>query len=133
MAAPIPAPDELTEPFWTGGIDGHLQVQRCEACGHLRFPPSPVCPRCLGDRCSWVGTSGTGEILSYVVFNHAYHSEWEARVPYAVMLVQLDDGPRMLSGYEGELDALVVGARVHVVFSPLDGGYSLPRFELEVG
>jgi uncharacterized protein len=132
MPAPIPEPDSLTEPFWTGGSVAELRVQRCDNCAHLRFPPSPVCPRCLSQEATWVATSGRGEILTYVVFHRSYNAEWTDRVPYAVLLVQLDDGPRLFSDYEGNIDALDVGGRVHVTFSPLDGGYFLPRFVLDV-
>ena len=131
MPAPIPEPDELTEPFWTGGCVGELRVQRCEPCGHLRFPPSPVCPRCLSSEAAWVPTNGQGEVLTYVVFHRAYNADWAGRVPYAVLLVQLDDGPRMFSDYKGDLDLLAVGARVHAAFTPLDGGYFLPYFALD--
>lgn len=131
--APIPAPDALTEPFWTGGAEGVLRLQRCDTCGHLRFPPSPACPRCLEPQATWVPTSGTGEILSYVVFHRAYDPEWADRVPYAVLLVQLDEGPRLLSDLGGSPDSLSVGARVQVAFVPLDGGFARPRFELVPG
>jgi uncharacterized protein len=131
--APVPQPDELTEPFWTGGGAGELRLQCCDDCGHLRFPPSPTCPRCLSQFATWVATSGRGEVLTFVVFHRAYQPEWTDRVPYAVLLVQLDDGPRLFSDFGGDLGALGVGARVHVVFSPLDGGYFLPRFALDDG
>ncbi len=74
--------------------------------------------------------SGAGEILSYVVFHRAYQPGWEERVPYGVLLVQLDEGPRMFSDFTGELSELRVGRRVQVSFEDLDGDWSLPRFEL---
>lgn len=129
--APTPAPDVLTEPFWRGGTDGELRVQRCEGCGHLRFPPSPVCPRCLDERATWVPTTGRGTILSYVVFHRAYQAAWANRVPYAVLLVQLDDGPRLFSDYAGSPGDLAVGARVRAGFVPMGGGFARPRFELD--
>lgn len=128
---PVPAPDAVTEPFWSGGTENQLRMQRCDQCAHLRFPPSPVCPRCLSEQSAWVDTSGAGEILSYVVFHRAYDPQWASRVPYAVLLVQTDDGPRMFSDFSGSLDRLSVGARVHVTFSPLDGPYALPSFDLD--
>lgn len=130
-ASPVPTPDTLTEPFWRGGAEGELRLQRCDGCGHLRFPPSPVCPRCLDGRATWVPTSGCGEILSYVVFHRAYQEEWAERVPYAVLLVQLDDGPRLFSDFDGPLDTLAVGARVHAGFVPMGEAFARPRFELD--
>lgn len=127
---PLPEPDSLTEAFWSAGREGVLRLQRCRACGHLRYPPSPVCPRCLDERAEWAATSGRGEILSYAVFHRAYRKDWEPRVPYAVLLVQLDDGPRMLSDFEGDPTGLTVGRRVQAAFRPTEGGWSLPVFEV---
>lgn len=126
--APSPPPDALTEPFWEGARAGELRLQRCGACEHVRFPPSPVCPRCLHEQAEWVATSGEGEILTYVVFHRAYQSGWEERVPYGVLLVQLDDGPRLFSDYSGNLDELAVGRRVRVTFAPMEGDWALPVF-----
>lgn len=128
--APHPAPDALTEPFWEGARNGELRLQRCASCAHLRFPPAPVCPRCLDERAEWVATSGEGEILTYVVFHRAYQPEWEERVPYGVLLVQLDDGPRIFSDYSGNLEDLAVGRRVRVRFVATEGGWALPVFEV---
>ena len=60
-----------------------------------------------------------------------YHPDWAARIPYNVVLVQLDDGPRMFSNLVGDASVLAVGARVRAVFAPLDEGCALPQFAPE--
>lgn len=146
MAAPefepiLPVIDELNRPFWEGCAAGELRIQACLSCGHLRYPISDVCPKCLAREFEWRPMSGAGEILSWVVFHHAYHPAWTNRVPYNVVLVQLREGPRMFGNVEpiSRLD-LLVGAPVRVVFvpaiDPADSGPGgpgtviVPRWEL---
>lgn len=74
--------------------------------------------------------SGAGEILTYVIFRRAYQPDWEERVPYALLLIQLDEGPRLFSDFTGDLASVEVGARVRVRFEETEGGWFHPRFEL---
>lgn len=123
-----PVLTEVNRGFWEGAQAGQLRVQRCEECGELRYPPAPRCPRCLSGGWSWHEVSGRGELLSYLVFHQRYHPAWAGRVPYNVVLVQLDEGPRMFSNVlplsKTDLD---VGMRVRVVFDDEDG-LTVPRF-----
>lgn len=115
--------------FWEGAAVGELLLQRCFGCGHLRFPPSQVCPRCLSEEAEWVKSTGAGEVLTYVVFHHAYNPKWADRLPYNVVLVQLDDGPRMFSNFVGPRELLAVGTRVKAIFTKTEERDALPQFE----
>ena len=99
--AVLPQIDELNRPFWDACREGKLVMQRCNTCGHVRYPISAVCPQCMGTDFGWQECSGSGEVYSFVVFRHAYHEAWSERTPYVVALVKLEEGPTMLSNVVG--------------------------------
>ncbi len=137
----LPAIDDLNRPFWEGCDAGELRLQACLDCGRVRYPVSAVCPTCLSSAAEWRTMSGTGEILSWVVFHQTYHPAWRSRTPYNVVIVQLPEGPRMFGNIEplARTD-LAVGAPVRVTFaSPFDrsddravepGSRRIPRWVL---
>ena len=57
-----PVPTEDTKPYWESCARGELRMQRCGECGHVRFPPSALCPRCLSERHEWAVLSGRGRV-----------------------------------------------------------------------
>ena len=129
-AGPIlPTITEVNRPFWEGCRDGVLRMQACRPAGHLRYPISEICPRCLSSDYDWRELSGEGEVLSAVTFQRAYNPAYAGLVPYNVALVQLDEGPRMFSNLL-PLDRRDVpaGTRVRVAFDPVAGGLAIPRF-----
>lgn len=126
---PEPTVTELTRPFWAGGLAGELRLQRCAPCGHLRYPISAICPRCLSGEAAWEAVSGLGTVLSYTIFERAYQEGWKDRVPYVVALVELDEGPVFLTNVVGIPPAEVhVGQRVTVVFERRSAEAALPQF-----
>lgn len=123
-----PERTDVNRGFWEGVDDGVLRVQRCGGCAELRYPPASRCPRCLSAEWSWQPVSGRGEVLSYVVIHQRYHAAWADRVPYNVALVQLDEGPRMISNVLPlSRPDVQVGMPVRVVFDDSDG-VRVPRF-----
>jgi hypothetical protein len=129
MTAVLPVLDEVNGPFWEGCRGGVLQLQRC-ACGHLRYPVSPLCPVCLSGEAVWEAMSGHGEIFSFVVFRHVYNEAWRERVPYVVALVRLAEGPTLLANVIcSDPGEVTVGLRVAVVFEPVTAEITVPAFE----
>jgi uncharacterized protein len=130
QAAPIrPTVNEVNRPFWDGCRRGELLLQRCGHCSALRYPAAVVCPQCLSDAAQWQPMSGRGKVFSFVVFHRAYHPAWEGRVPYNVALVELDEGPIVLSNVIGIDNAeLAVGLPVAVAFEAVDESLSIPVF-----
>jgi hypothetical protein len=126
---PIPAITPEMRPFYEGARRHELRVQRCQGCGALRFPARAVCSQCLSAESEWVPVSGRGEIYSFNVMHQVYHPGFAAAVPYAVVLVQLAEGPRMISNVVGvDPHALRIGLPVRVVFEPLSDEVTLPKF-----
>ncbi|MFI5254649.1 MAG: Zn-ribbon domain-containing OB-fold protein [Candidatus Limnocylindrales bacterium] len=125
----LPTLSDLNRPFWEACAAGQLVLQVCEPSGHIRYPISEVCPRCLSPHFHWQPLSGRGEILSWVVFRRAYHPFWAPLVPYVVALVQLREGPRMF-GNVVPLDRqdIAVGDAVQVTFERLADDIAVPRW-----
>lgn len=124
-AEPRPTPE--TEPYWEGCAAGELRLQRCTACDAHYFPPRPFCPTCLSDDVVWEAVSGRGTLHTYVI-NHRAAPGFEA--PYAIAVVQLDEGPRMMSnivGVDPTPEALVLDMALQVSFETR-GEIQLPVF-----
>jgi uncharacterized OB-fold protein len=129
MTLVLPELTDLNRPFWEGCRNDQLVLQRCSECGHLRYPISRVCPRCISSSYSWEPTSGRGTVYSFAVFRHAYNEAWRDQVPYAVALIELEEGPTMISNIVGvDVDDVHVGLPVRVVFAPATDQVTVPRF-----
>ena len=128
METPRPEHDDLTHPFWEALRQGHLAFQRC-ACGCALLPARRFCPACLSSQLSWERAGGSGILLSWVVYHTAYHPAFEAKLPYNVALVQIDEGPRLITNIVDPLDQLVGNARVQLQVE-WEGDTALARFRL---
>jgi uncharacterized OB-fold protein/acyl dehydratase len=113
--------------FWEGVQAGELRVQRCAECGALRHPPGPMCPRCHATKRDHIVASGRGVVHSYVVHHHPPVPG--LRTPYAVVLVELEEGVRMVGGLLGcpPADAYV-GMPVELEFQRMDDELTLPQW-----
>lgn len=131
---PLPDVTDETRPFWEGLKKRSLVLQRCSACEHLRYPISEYCPRCLDESYEWTLLSGRGEVASTLVFHQVYNKAFAADVPYNVSLIQLDEGPRMISNVIDTAPSdVAVGNRVEIVFDDVTDEITVPRFRLVEG
>lgn len=96
MALPVPVPTPLTLPYWEGCSHGELRLQHCADCVAPFFPPQVRCPRCLGADLRWAPVSGRATLYSYMI-QHRPAPGFEDRGPYAVAVVELEEGPRMMT------------------------------------
>ena len=97
MSFPLPEPTPLSKPYWDALSDGRLTFQRCRTCHHAWLPARAECPGCLAAEWEWQTASGKGRVISWVIYHHAYHEAFKERVPYNVTLVELDEGPRLIT------------------------------------
>jgi uncharacterized OB-fold protein len=128
MDLPKPEPTELSRPFWDALRDGHLVFQRCR-CGHAWLPARRHCPHCLDSEPHWERASGRATLVSWVIYHTAYHPAFESRLPYNVALVQLVEGPRLLTNIVDPNEALVADAPVELRIE-WQGDAALARFRL---
>lgn len=129
---PRPSLNQDVSFFWEGAAEGKLLVQRCSDCETLRHPPGPGCPSCSGREWEPVEMSGKGEIYSFVRHHHPHIPPFETG--HAVILVQLDEGPRLISELAAEdaqrAEKIEIGMRVEVQFDELEERLTMPRFRI---
>jgi uncharacterized OB-fold protein len=128
-ARPLPRITPDNRPFWEATRRHELRLQRCTACGRFRYPPSPVCPDCLGETAEWTRVSGRGTVTTWVVFHKLYFPAFAGDLPYNVVQVELEEGPRLTANVVGAPnDAIRIGLPVEVVFDDVTAEVTLPRF-----
>lgn len=124
--APIIGPDNAL--FWEGCKGRILVFQRCARCGHVRWPPAIICPRCLSHEVEECRASGRGRIYTYVVYHLAYHEAFREDLPYVVALVDLEEGPRLLSNIvDCDIADLACEIPVECIWDN-EGEIPLPKF-----
>ncbi len=130
---PVPVPTPETEHFWNGTKNGELLLQRCTSCQEAYFPPRPFCPACSSREVAVERASGRGFLYSYVI-SHRPHPAFDG--PYSIAVVELDEGPRMMTnivGCEQTPDALELDMTVEVQFEPITDDITLPLFRPVAG
>ena len=126
-AAPTPTPD--TEPYWEGTRRGELRLQRCASCSNVFFYPRSACPRCGSSEVAWFTATGHGRLHTYVI-SHRAAPGFEDEVPYAIAVVELEEGPRLLTnivGVSNTPEALELDMDLEVDFEPR-GDQAVPVF-----
>lgn len=126
---PAPERDALNAPYWDSLANGALSFQRCAACGHAWLPARSECPSCLADQWQWERATGGGKLISWVVYHTAFHPAFANRLPYNVAVVELDEGPRLISNVVGVADAetLQIDQHLRLVIED-ESGTAVPRF-----
>jgi enoyl-CoA hydratase len=129
---PLPTPSELTRPFWDGARRGELLVQHCRGCGHFQHPPRPQCEACWSAELEWHRCSGKGTVYSCTVAHRPTTAGFASEVPYAVAIVELDEGPRLTSNVVGCAPGEVhIGQRVDAFFDRVSPEITLVKFHPE--
>lgn len=124
----LPAVDDTTRAFWTGGERGELRILRCGACRTWLHPPGPVCPACLGTDLTPEATSGRGVVHTYTVNHQPWYPGFDP--PYVVAIVALpeQDGLRLTTNIVDCAPGDVrIGMPVRVTFDRYDDVW-LPMF-----
>jgi uncharacterized OB-fold protein len=129
-SGPVPVPTPETRPFWAAARRHELSLQRCRACGAHVFYPRAACPHCLGADLEWRRVSGRGRLHTFTVV-HRGQKGFPLGPPYVIAIVELDEGPRMMTnlvGIEPDPAKLEIGMPVEVVFEDVSAEVALPRF-----
>jgi uncharacterized OB-fold protein len=97
---PSPRPTPETAPYWEGPNRGELRIQRCGACQRAFFYPRRACPLCASTDVTWTSASGRARLHTYLI-NHRPAPGFEADAPYAIAIVELEEGSRLMSNIVG--------------------------------
>jgi len=128
LKTPGPTITALTAPFWDAAEQGRLLIQNCDDCAKAIFYPRNICPHCWSDRLSWKEATGRGRLKSYSIVHKPGHPGWLPITPYPVGLVELEEGPTMLTFIVRQPDKeLAVGNEVEMAPTRI-GGRTLPAF-----
>ena len=131
---PVPVPTPTTQPYWDGTARGELMIQRCVTTGRYFTYPRRLSPYVVGGEVEWVRASGKGTLHSYVV-SHLPGPGYKDEVPYVIAVVELDEGPRVMSnivGVDPTPNSLPLGLPVRAVFEPR-GDLAIVQFTPEEG
>jgi uncharacterized OB-fold protein len=124
---PLPRPTAVSRPFWEGCQRGELLFQRCQRCGTANFLPTPACRACLSADLQWVRSDGRGTVYSWTVVHRPQTPAFT--VPYAVAIIDVDEGYQMMSNLIGlPPEDVRVGLPVEVDFRRLTDEITLPYF-----
>lgn len=121
-------PDPDSEPYWKGAAAGELRYRRCASCDTAVFYPRALCTNCGAPDPDWAVSRGLGAVYAVSVVHRAPPA-FDGQAPYAVLLVDLDEGFRMMSRIiDVEPDSVSVGDRVRVIFQDGPDGRPTPYF-----
>jgi len=125
----LPPVNSESAPYWEGCRQGELRLQQCGACNYIQFYPRLLCSQCGRREMGWVTASGLGRVKSFTIVRRAVSAAYEPEVPYVVALVELAEGPTMMSNLvDCDPEAVVTGLPVQVTFDDWTDEISVPMF-----
>lgn len=133
LERPLPTPlTPEAKPYWDGLKQGKLMVPRCNACGKPFFYPRVACPLCHGRDIGWLEASGRGRLHSFAIAHQSINRAMKVPPPYILAMVQLDEGPRMLTNLvnvPADPAQLRCEMPVRVVFAKQTEDVTIPLWE----
>ena len=126
---PLPVLEGFAKDFYEGCQRGELLFQRCSDCGAWRHVPRELCPDCGSWNWEWQASSGRGRVFTWTVIERALHPAFAEAVPFAAVVVELEEGVRLLSQVlDCPPDQLEMDMPVDVVFEGVTAEITLPKF-----
>lgn len=128
-AKPLPAMEGLAKEFYEYCRRRELRFQRCGDCGAWRHVPREMCAACGSWRWEWAPSSGRGTVFTWTVVARALHPAFQNDAPYAPVVIEMDEGVRLLSQVvDCAPNELAIGMPVEVVFEDVTAEVTLPKF-----
>lgn len=126
---PLPRTGGMSADFYRFCHQHELRFQRCADCGTWRHIPRDMCAKCGSFKWEWALSSGKGKVFSWTTATQPMMPQFAEHVPYSPVLVELDEGVRMVSWLTGvKPDELRLGMPVEVAFEDVTPEISLPKF-----
>ncbi len=128
-AGALPRLTEVNRPFYAAAARGELLLPWCTQCAAFFFYPRSLCPRCLSNEVDWRLSNGYGHVVVAVVVHRPPWNDLSRPCPYVVVIVELEDGPRLLSTVENiPIEEVHAGLLVRAVFERVSDEQGLVRF-----
>lgn len=128
-AKPLPVLTGLAKDFYSFCKNRELKFQRCRTCGTWRHVPREMCAACGSFEWEWAKSSGRGTVFTWCVVERALHPGWAASQPYAVVVVEMEEGVRLVTQVVDCPPAeLAFDMPVEVVFDDATEDITLPHF-----
>jgi hypothetical protein len=125
----LPTIDDDTRPFWQAARERRFLIARCRACGEAHHYPRPFCPRCWSDDVVWEEASGRATLYTYSTVFMNDLPPFKERLPYVAAMVDLDEGPRVMTNViDCDPADLSIGMDLQVDFRELTEEISVPVF-----
>ena len=125
----VPQPVGLNAEYYAFCAAGELRFQRCTACATWRHPPRARCAACGSDKWEWAVASGRGHVYTWTITHRPIDPGFADELPYAVLVVEMEEGPRVVGNLRGLAPAeLTIGRAVEVVFDPVAENIALTHF-----
>ena len=126
---PLPIISVANRGFWEATKKHELRLQKCLSCNKFHYPISVVCPFCHSTEYEWALTKGRGVVDSWVVYHQSFHPAFAEAVPYAVVQVELEEGPRLFANLVGvDPKDIHAGTQVKAVFEDVNEEVTLVQF-----
>jgi len=94
--------------------EGRFELQVCQRCSAVQYPPRDACHRCLSPQLKWTPQDGRGELLSQTVLHHSNDPFYRERLPWRLGLVKLDAGPIVIVHLHGDVPSPAPWRKDHV-------------------
>ncbi|MBZ5752686.1 Zn-ribbon domain-containing OB-fold protein [Metabacillus rhizolycopersici] len=125
----FPQPTVETARFWEGCRVHELIIQKCSDCHNFQFYPRLMCTNCTSRKVEWMKASGRGKVMSFTIVHRAISKAYLSQVPYVIAIIELEEGPTMMSNIvQCEPKAVEIGMEVEVVFENWSDTITMPQF-----
>jgi uncharacterized protein len=125
----LPTAEADARDYWLSAANGQLTVARCDSCGNVFHYPRPHCPTCWSDQVSMIAASGRATLYTYSTVYRNELAPFAQRTPYVAAVVELEEGPRLMTNIEDcEPAQLNIGMALVVAFRSLTDTVAAPVF-----
>ena len=126
----IPIPTVETQRYWDACQQEKLLIQQCKECEHVQFYPRLMCTQCSSRDVGWIESRGFAKVLTYTIIHRPILPAYQKEAPYILAVVQLDEGPTMMTNIvNSPLDSVECGLQVKVSFQQWAADFLVPVFE----
>jgi uncharacterized OB-fold protein len=131
---PLPVLQGLTGEFYGWCKKGELRFQQCKPCRAWRHVPREMCAECGSTEWEWAPSSGRGRVFTWTTTAVALHPAFKGATPYAPVVVEMDEGVRIVSEMvDCPPDELAIDMPVEVIFDAVTPEVTLPKFKRSKG